>query len=75
MALAGWRNRGRPEQHRYRAVNLDPLTGKRERQPPEASVTGGVDEQARDPGQRHQQGSDARQQAKQQGLVWTGQGR
>jgi hypothetical protein len=42
-------------------MTVDPLTGERERQSPEPSVVGGIDQQARQPGKRHQQGVGAMQ--------------
>jgi hypothetical protein len=43
-------------------MTVDPLTGERERQSHEPSVVGGIDQQARQPGKRHQQDVGAKQQ-------------
>ena len=70
--VQGQQQGDRPEQKPHRAVNVDPLTGRGEGEPAKTPVVHRVHQHAREPGQRHQQGRGAMQQAQQGGLVRTG---
>ena len=61
--INGQQQGDRPEQKPHRAVDVDPLTGKAEGQPTKTAVIRRVHKQAREPGERHQQGRGAMQQS------------